>query len=60
VNSYTFTRRTVPHLRCGLCQGEFATGDPTRYVDDERCHVDCANGDQSNVVDTPDLDEATP
>lgn len=37
------SRRTVPHLRCGLCDETIEKGEPTRDVDDERCHADCAH-----------------
>jgi hypothetical protein len=31
-----------PHLRCGICDEPFEPGEPTVYVDDERCHAECA------------------
>jgi hypothetical protein len=34
-------RRTRPFLRCGDCDRPFEPGEPTRYVDDERVHLDC-------------------
>lgn len=36
-------RRTDPHLRRGLCDLVIERGEPTRYVEDERCHRDCAD-----------------
>lgn len=35
-------RHKRPHFRCGICDLEFEPGDITVYVDDERCHIDCA------------------
>ena len=39
--SYPVNRRTVPHLRCGVCDEPIAQDEPTRYIDDERCHREC-------------------
>ena len=35
-------RHSRPHLRCGICDEEIAAGEDTVYVDDERCHRQCA------------------
>lgn len=36
------SRRSRPHLRCGICEGPIESGQETVYVDDERCHRECA------------------
>ena len=35
--------RHAEQLRCGLCDEQIAAGEPTRHVDDERCHASCAH-----------------
>jgi hypothetical protein len=35
-------RFSRPHLRCGICDEPFEVGEKVVYVDDERCHRECA------------------
>jgi len=35
-------REARPHLRCGICDEVFEPGADTIYIDDERCHRECA------------------
>jgi len=35
-------RAAGPNTRCGICDEKILSGSPTRYVDGERCHEECA------------------
>jgi hypothetical protein len=46
-------RHEYPHLRCGICQAPFERGEKTVYLDDERCHRDCAQTERAGEPAIP-------
>lgn len=51
--------RRAEQLRCGICDDDFEPGEPTGYVDDERCHVECIRGERDTwSAFDPDWEDA--